>query len=161
MRARQVASAIVVAWLAAAALHAQEPTPAATRAALNQYCVTCHNERLKTAGLTLDTMDLGNVPADAAVWEKVIRKVRSGGMPPSGARRPDRATADAIATWLEATLDRAAEAAPRPGRPLVHRLNRVEYANAIRDLLAVDVDAAALLPPDDSIQGFDNIADAT
>ena len=103
MRARQGALAIVVAWLAVAALHAQEPTPAATRAALNQYCVTCHNERLKTAGLTLDTMDLGNVPANAAVWEKVVRKIRSGVMPPTGARRPDPVTTDAIVTWLETT----------------------------------------------------------
>ena len=129
------------------------------RASLDQYCVTCHNARLKTAGLTLDKMDLADVPAGAEVWEKVVRKLRSGAMPPPGARRPDQATADALVTWLETTLDAAGAAAPNPGRPVVHRLNRVEYANAVRDLLALDIDTATLLPPDDSSQGFDNIAD--
>ena len=127
---------------------------------LNQYCVTCHNERLKTGGLMLDKADRANVAADAEIWEKVVRKLRAGTMPPQGAPRPDRATYDALISWLESTLDRAAAANPNPGRPLLHRVNRVEYANAIRDLLALEVDAASLLPPDDAgYGGFDNIAD--
>src|SRR5206468_11649748 len=116
---------------------------------LNQYCVTCHNERLKTGGLMLDKADRANVAADAEIWEKVVRKLRAGTMPPQGAPRPDRATYDALISWLESALDRAAAANPNPGRPLLHRVNRVEYANAIRDLLALEVDAASLLPPDD------------
>src|SRR5207247_2265174 len=104
------------------------------RAMLNQYCVTCHNDRLKTGGLVLETVDVGAVPANAAIWEKVVKKLRGGVMPPQGARRPDRATTESLAAWLEATLDEAAAAKPRPGRPLVHRLNRAEYANAVRDL---------------------------
>ncbi|MEP7308547.1 MAG: DUF1592 domain-containing protein [Acidobacteriota bacterium] len=171
----RVAVALVGVWIAAVPLHGQlvasTPGPAqdqsssvasapTVRASLNKYCVSCHNPRLKTGGLSLEAMDFENVARGAEVWEKVVRKVRSGAMPPQGVSRPDRLTADSMVAWLEAMLDRAAAAAPSPGRPLVHRLNRVEYANAVRDLLAVDVDAAALLPPDDSIQGFDNIADA-
>src|SRR5262245_47765531 len=130
------------------------------RATLDRYCITCHNARLKTADLALDVADLSAVPAHADLWEKVIRKLRSGTMPPQGSRRPDAATYDKLAGWLETTIDGAVAARPNPGRrPAVHRLNRAEYANAIRDLLAVDVDAAALLPPDDSGYGFDNIAD--
>jgi Protein of unknown function (DUF1592)/Protein of unknown function (DUF1588)/Protein of unknown function (DUF1587)/Protein of unknown function (DUF1585)/Protein of unknown function (DUF1595)/Planctomycete cytochrome C len=128
------------------------------RAVLDKYCVTCHNQRLKTGGLTLDTMDLGKVPAQAEVWEKVIRKLRSGTMPPSGMPRPDAATYSGLAGWLESQIDRAS--GPYAGRPILHRLNRSEYANAIRDLLALDVDAASLLPPDDSAFGFDNVSDA-
>jgi len=134
------------------------------RAVLNKYCVTCHNERTKAGGLTLDNVDLDRVPANADIWEKVIRKVRVGMMPPPSPApvslpRPDQATRDGLVSWLQTTLDRAAATNPNPGRPLVHRLNRTEYANAIRDLLALDVDSASLLPPDDSGYGFDNIAD--
>ena len=124
-----------------------------------RYCVTCHNQRLKTGGLALDALDASNLPRDAEVWEKVIKKVRGNMMPPAGSPRPDAATLDAFAAGLESTLDRAAAARPRPGRLRPHRFNRAEYANAIRDLLALDIDAAALLPPDDSSYGFDNIAD--
>jgi hypothetical protein len=102
-------------------------------------------------------MDLGNVPGAAEVWEKVIRKVRSGSMPPQGRPRPDQTTREAFVKTLITTLDRVA-ATPNPGRPILHRLNRAEYANAIRDLLALDVDTTNLLPPDDSSYGFDNIA---
>jgi hypothetical protein len=130
------------------------------RAAIDQYCVTCHNQRLKTAGLTLDGLDLANIPANAAVWEKVVRKLRTGAMPPPGARRPDAAAIDALVTSLETELDLAAAGNPDPGASPLRRLNRVEYANAIRDLLALDVDVASLLPPDNSAYGFDNIADA-
>ena len=130
------------------------------RAALNRYCVTCHNTRLKTAGLALDTLQGADVPANAATWEKVVRKLRGGTMPPQGSPRPDAATYQALAASLETTIDESARSRPRPGRvPAVHRLNRAEYSNAIRDLLAVDIDAAAFLPPDDSGFGFDNIAD--
>jgi mono/diheme cytochrome c family protein len=126
---------------------------------VRQYCVTCHNEATGAGGVTFDKLDLGNLAANADVCEKAIRKLRNGAMPPQGARQPDRATHDGLTTWLETELDRAVAARPNPGRPLLHRLNRTEYANAIRDLLALEIDAAALLPPDDSSFGFDNIAD--
>ena len=129
------------------------------RQTINTYCVTCHNEKTKTAGLLLDKADLGVVPEDAQIWEKVIRKVRSGQMPPSGMPRPDSSARQALVGWLEQTLDRAAERSPNPGRPLAHRLNRAEYANAIRDLHALEVDVTPMLPPDDSSSGFDNNAD--
>jgi len=156
--------AAVAAGVPIAAAPADTPatiaSPADLRDNINKYCVTCHNSRLKTAGLTLDAVDTGRVGTDAAIWEKVARKLRSGAMPPpTAARRPDHATADAIVNWLEHSLDVAAAEHPNPGRPVAHRLNRVEYANAVRDLLAVDIDASTLLPPDDSAQGFDNVAD--
>ncbi|PWT80603.1 MAG: hypothetical protein C5B57_12000 [Blastocatellia bacterium] len=135
------------------------PSNADARTILNKYCVTCHNQRAKTAGLMLDAMDVDQVPQSADTWERVVRKLRTGAMPPSGAPQPDQATHDTLVAWLETTLDRAAAAMPNPGRPALHRLNRAEYANAIRDLLALDVDATSLLPPDDSSNGFDNNAD--
>jgi mono/diheme cytochrome c family protein len=133
-------------------------TPVPNRAILDEYCVTCHNQRAKTAGLTFDTMDLSHAGADAAVWERAVRKLRGGMMPPPGSPRPDQATVDSFLTSLEAALDQAAAANPNPGSVTLHRLNRVEYANAIRDIFAIDVDAAALLPTDDISNGFDNIA---
>jgi hypothetical protein len=136
------------------------PTPIADlQKTVNTYCVTCHNDRLKTGGLALDRPELADVPAHADVWEKVIRKVRSGMMPPAGMPRPDAGERAAMLSSLVTTLDQAARVTPNPGRPLVHRLNRAEYANAIRDLLALDVDVSTLLPPDDSSAGFDNNAD--
>jgi len=132
---------------------------AGPRALLDQYCVTCHNERLATAGLRLDESDVEHVGAGAETWEKVVRKLRSGEMPPSGRRRPDTPTLDAFVTWLETELDREATAHPNPGRPADHRLNQFEYGNAIRDLLALEIDAASLLPADESDHGFDNIAE--
>jgi len=132
---------------------------AANRAAVDRYCVGCHNERTKTAGLALDRTDLANVPEAAEVWEKVVRKLRAGTMPPQGARRPDEATVHVLLTSLERELDRAAVLQPNPGRPMLHRLNRAEYANAIRDLLTLEIDVASLLPADDSAYGFDNISD--
>jgi hypothetical protein len=107
----------------------------------------------------LDTLDLTKIADSAETWEKVVRKLRTGTMPPQPSRRPDHATYESLISWLEADLDRAAAARPNPGRPLLHRLNRAEYANAIHDLLALDVDGASLLPPDDSAYGFDNISD--
>jgi mono/diheme cytochrome c family protein len=134
--------------------------PADYRAVLDKYCVTCHNERTKTAGLMLDKADVANVPGGADVWEKVVRKVRVGMMPPQGAPRPDQETAHALVSFLTTELDRAALARPNPGRGLIHRLNRVEYANAVRDLFSLEVDTSSMLPPDDAAYGFDNIADA-
>ncbi|MBV9507982.1 MAG: DUF1592 domain-containing protein [Acidobacteriia bacterium] len=137
----------------------QPASPDLQQPLLKQYCVTCHNEKLKTGGLELDKLDLHHAAANAETWEKVVRKLRAGMMPPAGAPRPTRETLDTLAAAIENTLDRAAAANPNPGRAPLHRMNRVEYANAIRDLLAVDVDPATLLPADDSSNGFDNIAD--
>jgi len=123
------------------------------------YCVTCHNDRVQTGGLSLEHISLDRAVADAETLEKVVRKVRAGLMPPAGARRPERAVLDAFASSIEAAVDRAAAASPNPGRAPLHRMNRVEYANAVRDLLALDIDATTLLPADDSSRGFDNIAD--
>ena len=128
-------------------------------AVVGKYCVTCHNDKSRTGGLSLEHADLTNVPQGAETWEKAIRKLRVGLMPPPGAPRPERAQLDGLASYLETSLDRAAVERPRPGRTAIHRLNRAEYANAVRDLLALDIDAAALLPPDDESSGFDNIAD--
>jgi hypothetical protein len=149
----------VIIVLAVAPGDAQQAAPQKP-AVLNQYCITCHNQRLKTGGLMLDAMDLERVGKDPAAWEKVVRKVRTGMMPPSGARRPERALLDAFASDLESRLDRAAVPGASLDAPTLHRLNRTEYANAVRDLLALDVDAATLLPADASSEGFDNIADA-
>jgi hypothetical protein len=139
---------------------AKERVSAATeRALLDTYCVTCHNEKAKTAGLMLDTIDVEHLTTNAETWEKVIRKLRTGAMPPLGVKRPDDATLTGLAEWLEDGLDRAAAASPHPGRPIVHRLNRTEYTNAIRDLLALEVDGQSLLPTDNAGFGFDNIGD--
>ena len=129
------------------------------RAVLDRYCVTCHNERLRTGNLALDTISLEDVSAGAATWENVVQKLRSRAMPPAGRPRPDDATYQAFAVWLETALDRGAAAARNPGRPAIHRLNRTEYTNAVRDLLAIDIDGHGLLPLDDTAYGFDNNAD--
>jgi hypothetical protein len=123
------------------------------------YCATCHNDTLKTGGLSLEHVSLDRASADAETLEKVIRKVRAGLMPPAGAKRPDRAALDAFAGSIENAIDRAAAANPNPGKAPLHRMNRAEYANAIRDLLSLEVDSSTLLPADDSSRGFDNIAD--
>ena len=138
---------------------AQSTDSAPYRAIVDQYCVTCHSARLKTGDLVLEKLDMSHVDADAAIWEKVVRKLRAGVMPPQGARHPDEATTHGLIAWLENQLDRGAEAHLNPGRPLLHRLNRAEYKNAVRDLLKLDVDVTTLLPPDDSAYGFDNISD--
>ena len=129
------------------------------QATLKQYCITCHNQKAKTANLELDTKDLDHLEGDVIVWEAVVRKLRTGMMPPKSASRPDRVTLDGVAAWLEAGLDRAAALHPNPGSPSVHRMNRNEYANAIRDLLDLQVDVSTLLPSDSSSAGFDNISD--
>ena len=137
------------------------PGAAEFRTFLDQYCISCHNQNLKTAGLMLDKLDVNNVAADAGTWEKVVIKLRAGMMPPVAARRPDQATYGRSSTWLEGALNAAAAAHPNPGATAgLHRLNRTEYANVIRDLLDVSIDVAPLLPPDDPLYGFDNIADS-
>src|SRR6266851_166614 len=134
-------------------------TPA--RELVGTYCVTCHNQRVKTANLALDNVDTEHVFNSADTWEKVVVKLRSRAMPPPGVRRPDNATYDRVATWLENELDRAAEVQVNPGRTAdLHRLNRTEYANAVRDLLGVEIDPKAVLPPDEQAHGFDTNADA-
>jgi mono/diheme cytochrome c family protein len=133
-------------------------TPEAFTALLNKYCVTCHSEKTRTAGLVLEKRDFSKVAEDAQVWEKVVRKLHAGAMPPMGLPRPDNADVDRFASWLETSLDRAAAEHPNPGRTLIHRLNRTEYGNSIKDLLDIDVDTSDLLPPDDAVDGFDNVA---
>jgi mono/diheme cytochrome c family protein len=142
-----------------------QPTPAAASAVLKQYCITCHNERLKSGGLVIDPAAVANVSDGADRWEKIVRKLRTQSMPPPGAPRPDAEGYDRVATFLETELDRAEAARPHLGKlPLTHRLSRTEYRNAIRDLLALEslpreVDIDYLLPPDNISSGFDNIAD--
>ena len=140
----------------------QPPAPSLDTAGLiNKYCISCHSERLRTGGVVLQGVDASNPGANAELWERVVAKLRAGSMPPPGSPRPDAATYDAIAGRLEADLDRAWAAHPNPGRiNAVHRLNRTEYKNAIRDLFALDVDVATLLPGDETADGsFDNFAD--
>ena len=126
---------------------------------LDRFCVTCHNRTLRTAGLQLDTADVEHPGNNPAVWEKVLHKLRAREMPPPGRPRPDNPTYDSLASYIETALDQAAEARPNPGRPAVYRLSRFQYANAIRDVIALDIDSASLLPADDSGYGFDNIGD--
>jgi hypothetical protein len=128
---------------------------ASYEATFKQYCFTCHNQKLKTGGLALDTLDLNKPGDNAEVWEKVIRKMRLGMMPPKGAPRPSDQTYHDVVAFLESSLDQ-----PWAGRPALHRLNRAEYSNVIRDLLDLDIDTTALLPPDDAAYGFDNISEA-
>jgi hypothetical protein len=165
--------AIIIATMLAATLpsvttHSQGSAPPGnpqasspgSEALLKRYCITCHNGVMRRGGLVLDQLDVEQPGRAPETWEKVVRKVRTGMMPPSGAPRPDRPTLDRFASVLEDALDHAAAAAPNPGAPVLHRLNRTEYANAVRDLLDLPVDATALLPGDDSSEGFDNIANA-
>ncbi|HZI80909.1 MAG TPA: DUF1592 domain-containing protein [Vicinamibacterales bacterium] len=165
-----IAWGLSVAWatqapraLEPAAAAQSRPAPAgdtaALRATVDTYCVTCHNQRLNTGGLSLDGMSLAEAPAHADIWEKVVRKVRGGMMPPAGVPRPSAEASTALVSHLETSLDRAARVSPNPGRPLAHRLNRSEYAYAIRDLLDLRIDASTMLPADDSSGGFDNNAD--
>ena len=131
---------------------------AAARTAITQYCVACHNEKLKTAGLTLDTLNIEKVAENSHAWEKVVRKLRGRMMPPLPQARPDESTYNGLVAYLERALDAAAAANPDPGRTSTfRRLNRAEYQNAIRDLLELDVDVAPLLPRDDASYGFDNV----
>src|SRR5262249_28548079 len=158
------AGMLLTSYASAARLQLQNTaTPAnavTNRNLLDTYCVTCNNQKSATAGLMLDKMDLEKVGENAPVWKKVVRKLRTRAMPPPGRPRPDVPSYDLLITQLETQLDRAAAAKLNPGRPGIHRLNRAEYANAIRDLLAIDTDRHSLLPLDEVDQGFDNIGDA-
>ena len=159
MRSLGALGIVVGCAIAIATVVSAQSSPAPQhKATIDEYCITCHNQRLKTGGLSLDTLDIANVQANAEMWENVVRKLRVGAMPPHGVRRPDQKTTDSLIAWLEGELDRTSTRSP--GRPVLRRLNRAEYANAIRDLLALDVDVAALLPPDVSAFGFDNVSDA-
>ncbi len=156
-------AAIVVCGCASFVLSARAQSVApAPRAVLDRYCVTCHNQTLRTAGLALDAVDVTHPGANAVVWERVIAKLRAGSMPPPGRPRPDAETYRALATWLENEIDRDWAANPDPGRiGAVHRLNRTEYNNAIRDLFALNLDVKPLLPGDETADGsFDNFADS-
>jgi hypothetical protein len=158
-----VVAAVFVAAMAAPRARqrpaADAPPPAQQhRATLDQYCVTCHNDRLKTAGLSLERLDLSAAGDHPEIWERVVRKLRAGVMPPPDIRRPPLADYDGLRDFLEAELDRRAATRLNPGSVVLHRLNRTEYANAVRDLLDLDIDVASLLPPDDAARGFDNVA---
>jgi mono/diheme cytochrome c family protein len=161
-------------WLAGLALivgfclhtraSAQQTAPGGTsqmashRRVVDRYCVTCHNQKLKTAGLTLDQTDVASPGTAGEVWEKVVRKLRTSTMPPSNAPQPSTEDRNALLSWLETSLDHSASAKPNPGRTdTLRRLNRTEYQNAIRDLLLLDIDATSLLPSDESGHGFDNV----
>jgi mono/diheme cytochrome c family protein len=132
--------------------------PAAAQTMVHQYCAGCHSQKLKTAGIVLESAQPESAGADPATWEKALRKLRANEMPPAGAAQPSEAERSVLTSLITVELDRAAAAHPNPGRPTIHRLNRTEYRNAIRDLFSVDV-AADALPQDDTGYGFDNIAD--
>jgi hypothetical protein len=129
-------------------------------ALVDRYCEGCHNDAERAGDLAFDRLDPSRLPEDAAVWETVIRKLRGGLMPPPGEPRPDEERLGAFVGFLEQSLDAAARRAPNPGVPALRRLNRTEYANAVRDLIELPVDVEALLPGDDSVGGFDNIGSA-
>src|SRR5216684_6356890 len=166
-RTKAKALAGVSTWIALMLLGFSVPTAPAQppadgskqHALVNQYCAVCHNQKLTSGGVSLADLDFSNVAGNADTLEKVLRKVHSGEMPPAGMPRPDASTSAGFTKWLQDELDREAAAHPNPGRPAVHRLNRAEYSNAIRDLLALDIKPGAWLPVDDSGYGFDNIGD--
>ncbi len=152
---------IVAAFYVVLPSQAQRATAgtATQRAFINDYCVSCHSQKAKIAGVVLEGLDFSRVAANADIWEKILRKVRTAQMPPVKAPQPETAETAAFVGWLEGSLDRAARLDPNPGRPAVHRLNRAEYSNSIRDLLAVDIQPGQWLPVDDSGYGFDNIGE--
>src|SRR5580658_3964859 len=167
MRNLLFAAAFAAGALLAAPQQAVKPAPAAVspsanpnRALVDRYCVTCHNQKLRTAKLAFDLADLDHPEKDAQTWERAIRKLRGGMMPPPGMPRPTPAAVNSFATYLEDSLDKASAANFNPGSVRIHRLNRDEYANSMREMFGIDVDAAALLPSDDISDGFDNIANA-
>src|SRR5262245_57863003 len=144
--------------LALVQMQAQSPATSSQHQFIGRYCLTCHNDRLKTGGLSLERADVSKPDAQPEVWEKVVRKLRTGVMPPSNMLQPPKADRQAMLSWLETSLDAASVTNPNPGRTeSLRRLNRTEYQNAIRDLLALDIDAASLLPADESGYGFDNV----
>src|SRR5712671_7226673 len=168
LQARLLASiAIAVAMaslLPSATLQAQNSNSNSSAAndyhtTLQLYCIGCHSGPTPFAGLNLEPLDFANLEANGEIWEKLIRKLRGRQMPPAGMPRPDEAAYEALIKYIETGRDRLAEVKPNPGRTTLHRLNRAEYANAIRDLLALEIDVAELLPADDIGYGFDNIGD--
>src|SRR5437899_5916614 len=166
LRTRSLASIsialAVAALLPAATLQAQN-SPSGDAAAhsttLQLYCMGCHSGPTPFAGLNLEPLDFANLEANGEIWEKLIRKLRGRQMPPAGMPRPDEAAYEALIKYIETGRDRLAEVKPNPGRATLHRLNRTEYANVIRDLLALEIDVSELLPADDIGYGFDNIGD--
>ena len=165
MRATVLTFALLLVGVAFARVETQNaPTPTARaasseKALLDRYCASCHNQRTRAGNLALDSLDVTAAGRDPQTWEKVVRKVRTGMMPPSGAPRPERTALDAFAASIETMIDSVARTAPNPGAPALHRLNRAEYGNAVRDLLDLPIDATKLLPGDDSSgEGFDNMA---
>jgi len=163
-----LAGAVFLSAVTLSAQNSPAPTPAqgsssaaatAHRATVDRFCITCHKGPTALAGLHLDTFDISNFGTNGATWEKLARKLRNREMPPADMRRPDETTYRALVEYIETGRDRLAEAKPNPGRPTLHRLNRTEYGNAVRDLLALEIDVADLLPADDIGYGFDNIGD--
>ena len=139
----------------------QQPAGAASpqRAFINQYCVSCHSDKLKTGGLVLENLNIDNVAQNPDVWDKVLHKLGARYMPPPGVPRPDEKSYQSVVNYLETSLDKWASSKPMPGRTAsMRRLNRTEYHNAIRDLLGLDIDAASMLPADETSYGFDNMA---
>ena len=157
-----IVAVLVLGTTAASAAGQTRTQPAQTvdaRAVMDQYCVACHNGRTRAGGLTLEGIDPAKAADQTELFEKIIRKLRAGVMPPQGARRPEPAVTEALVTSIERRMDRVAAANPNPGRTeALHRLNRTEYRNAVRDVLGLDVDITQLLPADDASYGFDNIA---
>ncbi|MBZ5577919.1 MAG: DUF1592 domain-containing protein [Acidobacteriia bacterium] len=149
---------LAVLGLVTVAGQARAQSAASARSLIDRYCVTCHNDKTKTANFSLQKEDLNTAGDHPEVWERVIRKLRAGMMPPPGMPRPPLAQYEQIRDWLEAQIDQKAAGRASPGSVVLHRLNRTEYANAIRDLLDLQVDVTTLLPPDDSARGFDNVA---
>ncbi|HVW75900.1 MAG TPA: DUF1587 domain-containing protein, partial [Rhizomicrobium sp.] len=160
-RAEQVASntAPVTAIAAAPSVYTPMVTPADHKHMLMQYCTACHNDKAKTAGMSVVPLDPENLQANDATWEKILRRLSLGEMPPKGMPRPPKEQITDFTTWLAGSLDADAAAHPNPGHATVRRMNRVEYAHAVRDLLSIDVDFSKELPVDDTGYGFDNIAD--
>src|SRR5215472_6650911 len=156
MKKRLFLTALGVAGLVCAQAPQQSASP--QKAVVTQYCQVCHNDKLKTGGLTLEKLNPDNVSENSETWEKVVRKLRAGMMPPSGMRRPAPEALESFIVTLETQLDKAEKPSlPPPG---LHRLNRTEYSNVIRDLLGLEIDASKFLPADDSTRGFDNVAAA-
>lgn len=151
-----MASALALSPFSSALAQKQDSSP---RVLLDRYCAGCHNEKVKTADVSVQALDPANVGQASDTWEKVLRKVSTGQMPPAGLPRPQVSAALAFTKWLELNLDNSAAAHPNPGRPTIHRLNRAEYSNAIRDLLALDIKPGSKLPVDDTGYGFDNIGE--
>ena len=153
-----LAGCMTVAAQAPSSVSNAAPSATSERALLDQYCVTCHSDKAKTGNLSLQNLDLATAGDHAELWERVVRKLRAGLMPPPGVRRPPLPQYEGLRDWLENEIDRKAAARPNPGSVVLHRLNRTEYANVIRDLLDLQIDVTTLLPPDDAARGFDNVA---